>query len=427
MVIYSLHEFQAIADEIKDPEHLKQCQQFDTSNQRDLNGKEYQLFKHSKDGLKVQNFVGILPLKDIQLEIYPKIPLADSNDNDDNNKKLFYKMLRHWHGLKFAHLGDAKIKKLSKFPLFELYISLFFDSVKQLVQRGLAHNYIEVADSLTHLKGRLDFPTHIYKSIGNQAQFYCKYDNFTANRAANRLIKKAVKEANPEKTVNKRSRRQLLQMLDAIPIATNISSDWQQYKLHDSDRNMILYQQLMQWVQLLLFNYGLAPFKDNANKASAKAPSLLVPMEQVFEDYISAMLKKNCPTDYSIKLQSPEKSMLKKDDGSKLFKMKPDISIMQGKEVIAIVDAKWKRLSDENTNNYGVSQADIYQLYSYAKLYNCNKVALLYPKNKNFNKCITLEFNEDSKIAIYLYPFDIANSDRSSRRLFSRYLKISIN
>ena len=46
-----------------------------------------------------------------------------------------------------------------------------------------------------------------------------------------------------------------------------------------------------------------------------------------------------------------------------------------------ILDAKWKRLKPKNAA-MGVSQADIYQMHGYARQYQCQQLALIYPSHR---------------------------------------------
>ena len=60
------------------------------------------------------------------------------------------------------------------------------------------------------------------------------------------------------------------------------------------------------------------------------------------------------------------------------------------------MDTKWKRLSGSLKNNYGISQADMYQMYAYQKKYeakgnNVNGVTLLYPMSPEKIDEITFE------------------------------------
>jgi 5-methylcytosine-specific restriction endonuclease McrBC regulatory subunit McrC len=62
--------------------------------------------------------------------------------------------------------------------------------------------------------------------------------------------------------------------------------------------------------------------------------------------------------------------------------MRPDIVITRRgqPDPIAIIDTKWKLLSRLNTGNkWDIKQSDVYQMFAYAKRYNCPKIILLYP------------------------------------------------
>lgn len=61
------------------------------------------------------------------------------------------------------------------------------------------------------------------------------------------------------------------------------------------------------------------------------------------------------------------------------FQTKPDIILRRGNRVLTIVDTKWKSLAEPFEGKGGVSQADVYQLMAYARLYRCDDLVLLYP------------------------------------------------
>lgn len=44
------------------------------------------------------------------------------------------------------------------------------------------------------------------------------------------------------------------------------------------------------------------------------------------------------------------------------------------------MDTKWKKLAEPTDRKHGVSQADVYQLMGYARLYECSELMLLYPE-----------------------------------------------
>jgi 5-methylcytosine-specific restriction enzyme subunit McrC len=63
-----------------------------------------------------------------------------------------------------------------------------------------------------------------------------------------------------------------------------------------------------------------------------------------------------------------------------LFQTKPDILIKRQRQVVQVIDTKWKRIAAQvNDKKQGVSQADVYQMMAYGRLYNCSRLTLLYP------------------------------------------------
>ena len=81
--------------------------------------------------------------------------------------------------------------------------------------------------------------------------------------------------------------------------------------------------------------------------------------------------------------------------GKARFYMMPDISLTStdGQDkVIHILDTKWKRI-DEPTDD--INQNDMYQLYSYGKKYNCQKVALIYPQTDKFTEPRSYHFDKN--------------------------------
>ncbi|MCY4281569.1 MAG: hypothetical protein OXE03_01420, partial [Gammaproteobacteria bacterium] len=234
-------------------------------------------------------------------------------------------------------------------------------------QRGLARHYHAVEDNLACLKGRLLFPQHLRVNLANQARFYVKYDEFSADRPANRLIRSAIHTLMP--VVRQPENQQLLYQLrlcfDEIPLSTQ-KQQWQaDWDKHRIDRSMQHYNPVMQWVGLFLFGHGLATFQGkHVNQ------SLLFPMEEIFEDFVTYNFRRH-QDQFSVKAQGPREYLARIDgkDGKGAFQMKPDISLMRDGKVIYILDAKWKRIKEKNDDaiKRGISQADMYQLYSYGK------------------------------------------------------------
>ena len=69
------------------------------------------------------------------------------------------------------------------------------------------------------------------------------------------------------------------------------------------------------------------------------------------------------------------------------------------------MDTKWKVLTDTKSN-YGISQADMYQMYAYQKKYNAANVTLIYPRtDKVENK--TISYQSDDGVIVRICFADL--------------------
>ena len=201
---------------------------------------------------------------------------------------------------------------------------------------------------------------------------------------------------------------QLRLCFDEIPLSRQWQTDWDRHRI---DRTMQHYNSVMQWVGLFLFGHGLTTFEGkHVNQ------SLLFPMEKVFEDFVAYHFRKY-QNQFSVEAQGPREPLAHLEGKVKAFQMKPDITLSSSDKRF-ILDTKWKRIN-ENTNDSkrDISQADMYQLYSYGKKYGCEKVALIYPRTENFEKPFHYCF--DKNLSLYCFPFDVENPEKSVPEIIS--------
>lgn len=113
---------------------------------------------------------------------------------------------------------------------------------------------------------------------------------------------------------------------------------------------------------------GLSP---DVLTGSGKAFSLLFDMNRLFETWVAASMRGPARR-HGLRLreQGPRKYLAHRQDIDKpVFQMKPDIALLdEDNGVVLIADAKWKLLDGED-RKLGISQADMYQLQTYANHY----------------------------------------------------------
>jgi len=382
----------------------------------DISDDVQNLFKlttyNRKPALKVQNYAGVIQTPcGIQIEILPKLANLDSNKvSKDKTRIELLKMLRTLRHSPFKQSAKASIRE-AKMPLLEVYISTFLSLVNQLVKRGIRSDYVMMKKNAKFLKGRLMLGQQIRKNSFHQERFYIEYQEYQINRPANRLIKSTLSLVShaTQNYRNQRLAREMLFVFDEVPDSQDIRIDFQKIK---TDRSMGYYNDVLAWCKLLLA--GHAP---TAIKGEFETLSLLYPMERIFEDYVAHCLRKSLddyfPSGSQLKTQSSQYSLVEKHNGKPIFNLRPDLLIKNNNENICVLDTKWKLLdSSDRKNKYGISQADIYQLYAYGHKYLKNtsvkRLILIYPKTDTFSEPLNV-FEYESGFTLEVVPFDIIN------------------
>jgi 5-methylcytosine-specific restriction enzyme subunit McrC len=110
------------------------------------------------------------------------------------------------------------------------------------------------------------------------------------------------------------------------------------------------------------------------------ARALLFPMEKVFEAYVAQNLKRAL-ADLPWEISTQDKGYYL-FNSPKQFALRPDLVITREDGSKVVLDTKWKSLTDNPRQNYGISQADMYQMYAYSKKYKTPEIWLLYPVNE---------------------------------------------
>lgn len=343
------------------------------------------------DFLQAQNYVGIIQTKSgDSLEILPKIHDNDNSSNEEaveNSKKILLTMLKTLKSHPFKNINIANLKSLN-LPLLEIFISMFLDEVSKLIKIGIKSDYVELEDNLKFLKGKLKISEQIRKNIVHKERFYVCYQEFSTDRAENRLIKSALEflYRRSKSSRNQRLIREYLFIFDEISSSSDINADFSRLKLNRQTKH---YEQALLWSKIFLQNKSFSPYKGNEI-----AFALLFDMNKLFESYVGNFIKKKRA---DVSLQHSEKHLVEEPKG---FRLRPDI-FLEGE---FIADTKWKIVKSKDD----ISQADLYQLYAYGKKYDCGKLYLIYPKI-NGAKQEPMKFKYDDKMQLEILYFDLEN------------------
>lgn len=372
--------------------------------------------------IKVQNYVGVVQSPcGAQIEILPKIYSQENHElSVENVRAQLLKMLRTLRDSPFKEADRASLHD-AKMPLLEIYISQFLGLVGELIKRGVRSDYIQVRKNVSFLKGRLLVAEQLRRNTHHPEHFYTQYQEYQFNRPANRLIKTTL-ELIRKRSSNSHSQRLAREygfVFDEVPKSIDVKQDFQQVK---TDRSMGHYKDVLSWCKILLKGYG-----PTASAGDFSALTLLYPMERVFEDYVAHCLGKSIG-EYiqdadGLKTQVRKKYLVESHQGKSIFSLRPDFMATKNGEPLMVMDAKWKLLDQKNRKNkYGISQADMYQLYAYGNKYlassNNKEVMLIYPRTHAFTEPLEI-FNYEEGFRLNVLPFDVMSGALISSRVLS--------
>ena len=358
--------------------------------------------KHQGTFIQIMNYVGLIELPNgYQIDILPKIYFSNTNGNLSSENGKYYFIDKSESSVEDKDIEKTKliftdlfcalnnIKKIKTLRnsnlevkekrILDIFISMFLDSLNELVKRGLKSIYLNKEDNVRYYKGKLLLNKHLKFNIAHKEKFYMEFDEFSLNRPENKLLKstlaKLLRISRDANNIN--NIRKNLVHFDLVNRSTNFKNDFKKVII---DKNTKSYEELLKWAEVFLNNKTFLTFSGTHG-----AKALLFKMNDIFESYVARRIKYIFGNDYKVKTQSTKKKLF---DKPKKFTLKPDIIIYKDND-ITIMDTKWKKLMADERKNYGISQMDMYQMYAYATRYakkgdktgsnNVPKVYLLYP------------------------------------------------
>lgn len=365
--------------------------------------------------ITAKNYVGIMTMNDgTTIEILPKVFSSVEDDYGIRTKRLLIDMLRTLRDSPYKSLQTSSVS-IEKMNIFEVFIRMFLDEVFFIVKRGLKCSYETVEENTTFFKGKMKFSQQIRFNHSHKERSFVEYDAFNVNRPENRLLK-ATLQYLYQRSASSKNRNDIKILLNSfaeVDASIDYKSDFAKYI---PDRNMKDYSTALLWSRVFLMGKSFTSFP-----GSEVAMALLFPMETLFESYIAALLKKKLGyADFAVSAQDKTYHLF--DEPGKKFLMRPDIVVKRKSDgAVFILDTKWKILADSKSN-YGISQADMYQMYAYQKKYGANHVTLVYPKTDKVASETGIEYRSDDGVTVRICFLDLFDVQKDIEQLCADFL-----
>lgn len=360
--------------------------------------------------VQVTSYVGVIRAPDwFQIEVLPKVGKAIGGGAKEA-RQLLIEMLCCLQGFRHVQTDSAKISAACM-PLLEVFIEEFLQTVEHIVKSGLRSDYSSRQDNLFALRGKLLMAPHLRQNLYRADRFFTEHDEFSTDRPENRLLHAALRRVLmlSASQANQQLARELQFVFADVPASVQPRIDFQRVRL---DRGMGYYADALAWARLILDEES--PLTGTGGH---RAPSLLFPMEAVFEAFVAKHLARQLARPLILKTQARSHHLVRHREQN-WFRLKPDLLIREGGRDALVLDTKWKLLDGlkaNGTDKYGLSQGDFYQLQAYGQSYldGQGDVVLIYPKTAAFSQPLPVfEFPKTVGLRLWVLPFCL-----KSRRL----------
>ena len=335
------------------------------------------VIEHGRKALRARGVVGVIAADGCALEILPKIdfPGASEENKTGNIRRRLVHMLAVALDMKID-AGQVTALDWQRETFLEILVRIFSEKLVDAVRQGMPRRYVAHEDDLAALRGRLDVTRQFTKLAVNPSRLACRFDSLSPDIALNRIMKAAIARLTriARSADNQRRLRDLAFIYADIAHLPVSALGWDEVVL---DRTNARWRELLNLAKLLLGERFQTTSAGRSNGFS-----LLFEMNTLFEEYVARMVQRALSGgELRVISQGGRIYCLETESGG-LFQTKPDILIKNGREVVQVIDTKWKRIASRiDDRKQGVSQADVYQMMAYGRLYDCPRLTLLYPHN----------------------------------------------
>lgn len=348
--------------------------------------------------LRLDNFVGVIETPcGTRIEILPKH--IDDGQSTVVARTLLRRMISATLEVRGRETGWAYVERFDG-SVSEWLIERFLSAAHDVVKRGVRFEYARVEGEEPFLRGQLNLQRQMRQPSGREHLFQIRQDLFLADRAENRLLMLGLDRVAQitRAPANWRVANELRHLLSDVPRSKDVAGDFGRW---GRDSLMAHYRELRPWCEMILQRH--LPL---ALAGAWRGISMLFPMEKLFERYVAAWLRGALHARAVLTPQAARHHLCTHDD-SGMFQLRPDLLVsLDGTQWV--LDTKWKLLQGDSSAHYGLSQADLYQMFAYGQKYLGGRgdLFLIYPWTARVPWPLK-PFKFGGDLRLHVVPFDL--------------------
>lgn len=356
------------------------------------------------NGVKFKEYVGVLQVENLTIEILPKVDRSDPNV--DTWQAILLEMLRECKWMQ-VHAHQEASLRLKHNSILDAYLEVYLNSCVRLLYEGLVKKYRQQEGNLYALKGKLKFSGHISRNIVHQERFYTEHSIYNQDNIFNRILLKALRTI-PRFTNSPLLKDKLGRLLLDFPDLPDMEVRAKTFQNLVYDRKTERYKSAMEIAAMLLLNY-----RPDVRGGRNHVLAILFDMNELWEEYFYRRLRHSLPEGWTIEAQA-RKVFWEMTDKNVHKNIKPDvvIRIPGEKEKVVIIDTKWKMPGNDIP-----SDADLRQVFVYNKYWGAGLGILVYPQPEQEKAFEWLEgcyINERSRCVVS--KINVLNEEKQLRR-----------
>ena len=262
----------------------------------------------------------------------------------------------------------------SEFALPDVLALALVSSARRAFSRGLLHGYRTEEEALHTVRGRIRFDEQIRRRFGVPLPVEVRYDEFTDDILANRLVKAAAARLGLMRLRSFQARSDLgrtIGTLDNVSLVEFQPNTVPEIRL---DRLNEHYREVIALSTLVLRHTAF-----ESDRGTVRASGFLMNMNDVFQDFVTTALREALGVSERVFCSDSQLTGSRRvylDKASRVG-LEPDLSWWDGGFCRFVGDAKYKRIDGS------VPNADLYQLLAYTTALDLPGGILIYAKGED--------------------------------------------
>ncbi|MCB0613875.1 MAG: hypothetical protein KDC75_11220 [Phaeodactylibacter sp.] len=307
-------------------------------------------------GIRFSNYVGVIQLGELTIEILPKASRPGQQDHQLWQQVLL-EMLQACRLIKVEQLSGASLS-LRPHSIMDHYIAIFLEETEGLLRQGLAREYSRNSGNLPALKGRLLFHRQIRDNLAHAEHFFTEHEQYGYGHLFNRIISSAV-QALRHFSLAPALEAKFQQLARQFPVLPRVDAGQVEWEQLPFSRKTERYRAALQAALLLLRHY-----RPDIRAGRHPLIAILFDMNLLFEEFVFRQLAN---------LGLPVFRQVSRPFWERRY-IRPDIVLeFMGKRYV--LDTKWKALSRASPN-----MDDLRQMFVYAQFFDAQHGVLVYPQ-----------------------------------------------